>query len=118
MSAFGGRATSTRVAFPIKGDKSNVALWWNCDSLVAGGTALASLTLSPRGQPRTAATPRDPLELVRSTVLETDPRARDEIPDGARNEHFSRLGLGGDPRSDRDGDAGDLALGELALARM
>jgi len=55
---------------------------------------------------------------MRSAVLEADPRARDEIPDGARNEHFTRLGLGGDPRPDRDGDARDLALGELALARM
>ena len=58
------------------------------------------------------------LELVDAAVVEVDAGAGDEILDGARDEHLARPGLRGDARADVDGDAGDLVVAELALARV
>ena len=59
---------------------------------------------------------RDPPQLVGATVVERDAGAGDEIVDGLRDEDFVRLGDGGHACSDVDGDSGNLAVGDLALA--
>jgi hypothetical protein len=51
-------------------------------------------------------------------ILEFEPGARDEIFDRARHEHFARLRVRGDPRTDVDGDSADLAVDELTLSRV
>src|SRR4029079_2684832 len=56
------------------------------------------------------------LQLVRPAVHERDAGAGDEIADGLRAEDFVRFCARGDPRSDRDRDARDLAVGDRALA--
>jgi hypothetical protein len=43
---------------------------------------------------------RNAFQLMLSTVLELQARARDEIPDCARHEHLSGRRLIGDPRAD------------------
>ncbi len=74
------------VAFPIKGDKSSVACWWEGDTS------------------------------HRSAILEGEPGAGDEIPDRPRDQHFARPCGGSGACASRDGDAGHLVVGELALA--
>src|SRR5918996_1972839 len=61
---------------------------------------------------------RNALQLVLSAGLEGDPRARDEILDGAGDQHLAWLGAGRDPRADVHRKSRGLALDELALARM
>src|SRR5438128_1393970 len=58
----------------------------------------------------------DALELVRSGTLELDSRPRDEVPYGARGQDLSGRRDGGDAGGDVDGDSGDLAVQQLALA--
>lgn len=41
---------------------------------------------------------------------------KDEVPDGARDEHIVRPGEGADPRADVDGHTADVVTDELALA--
>src|SRR4051812_29625895 len=57
-----------------------------------------------------------PLQLVHSTVFELDARAGDEILDGAGDEHLARPGERGHACTRVDGNAGDVAVVELALA--
>src|SRR5919201_3168968 len=61
---------------------------------------------------------RDPLQPVLAAVLEVDPRAGDEVLDGARDEHLAGLGKRRHARADVHGDAADLAVDELALTRV
>src|SRR5204862_7586792 len=53
---------------------------------------------------------------MRSAILEGEPRAGDEISDRPRDQDFARPCGGSDACANRDGDAGHLAVGELALA--
>src|ERR671930_2095198 len=61
---------------------------------------------------------RHALQLVSAAVLELEPRPRDEVLDGARDEHLARPSLVGDAGSDVDGDPARLPAVELALAGM
>ena len=49
----------------------------------------------------------DALQLVLPALLELDPRPCNEIADGARHEHFVRLGYRGHPGADVHRDSGD-----------
>src|SRR5437867_2572441 len=51
-----------------------------------------------------------------AAVLEGEAGAGDEVLDGARDEHLAGPGLRSDPRARVDGDPGDLAVQEFALA--
>src|SRR6266571_3532047 len=62
--------------------------------------------------------PRHALELALGPLLEVDPRAGYEIPDGGRDEYLARGGRAGHSSTDRHRDPRDLALVELALARV
>ena len=53
-----------------------------------------------------------------AALVELKARAGDEILHRLRDEHFSPARQSRDARADRDGDAGDLALVQLALARV
>jgi hypothetical protein len=57
-------------------------------------------------------------QLADAAILERNPRAGDEILDGARNEHLSGLRLRRNAGADVDGDARHLAVDELAFARV
>ncbi len=61
---------------------------------------------------------RHALQLGDSTVAELDPRARNQVLDGARDEHLARPRLGGYACPDVHRDAADLAIDPLALARV
>src|SRR4051812_26661204 len=60
--------------------------------------------------------PRDALELVRSAIVEGEPRPDDEVADRPRNQDLVRPGLGTDSRGDVDGDAADVLAHPLELA--
>jgi hypothetical protein len=60
----------------------------------------------------------DALELVLTAVFEGQPGAGDQILDRARDEHLAGLGIGSDPGAGVHGDAGHLAVHQLALARV
>src|SRR6185437_14383188 len=62
--------------------------------------------------------PRHSLQLPFAAVLESQARAGDEVFDGLRDEHLARPGGSGDACPDRDGQARNLAVVELALARV
>jgi hypothetical protein len=53
---------------------------------------------------------------VNASIVEADLRSGDEVADGLRDEHLARSGMRRDPGADVDGEPGDLALVELALA--
>ena len=57
-------------------------------------------------------------EVVLAAIPEPKIRACDEILDRARYEHLARFGERCDACPDRDCDAGDLAVGDFALAAM
>ena len=61
---------------------------------------------------------RDALQRRDAAILELEPRAGDEVFHGARDEHLARVGLRRDARADVHGDARDLAVRELDLARV
>src|SRR5829696_1971399 len=61
---------------------------------------------------------RNTLELVLAAVLELDPRTCDEVLHGRRDENFAGSGERSYACADRDGDAGDLVVVQLALARV
>src|SRR5207302_2758992 len=58
------------------------------------------------------------LELAVAAVDELEARPGDEIANGAGDKHLARARLPGDARADRHSDAGDLAVGQLALPRV
>src|SRR5581483_1413230 len=58
------------------------------------------------------------LESAAAPVAEGQPRADDEIPDGARRQHLARRGFACDARADVHGDAADVVSHALALARV
>ena len=62
--------------------------------------------------------PLHAFQLALVPALELDPRAGDEIPDGGSDEYLARGGRPGHPSTNRDGNPRDLALVELALARV
>ena len=53
---------------------------------------------------------------MRASVLEGDPRARDEVLDRARDKHLARLGPGGNAGAGVDGDPRHLPVQQLTLA--
>ena len=53
-----------------------------------------------------------------ATVGEAEARPGDQILDCAGNQHLARRGKCGDPSSKRNRETGDLAIQQLALARM
>src|SRR2546428_4139274 len=57
-------------------------------------------------------------QLVLAALVELEPRARDEVLDRAGDEHLARARRGRYARADVDGDAADLAGGDLAFARV
>src|SRR5438105_14601275 len=57
-------------------------------------------------------------ELALSPLLERDPRAGDEVADGARDQHLSRVCLSRDARARVHGDPTHLAVHQLALTGM
>src|SRR5262245_9507323 len=59
---------------------------------------------------------RNSLQFVRSAVLENEGSAGDEVLHGSGDEDFAWLSHGGEPGSDGDGDAGELAVQPLALS--
>jgi hypothetical protein len=59
--------------------------------------------------------PRHALELVHAAVIERDLRARDEVLDRARDEHFACLRLRGDPSTHIYGETRDLLSPDLTL---
>jgi hypothetical protein len=62
--------------------------------------------------------PRHPFEFVLATVVELDSRAEDEVLDGPRHQHLSRVGQRSDPRSDVDRNATEVIASDLTLAGM
>src|ERR687888_1229022 len=62
--------------------------------------------------------PRHALQLVRAAVLELEPRPRDEVLHGARDEHFARRRSVGHARADVHRNPPQLPAVELALARV
>src|SRR5262245_42486742 len=59
---------------------------------------------------------RNALEGGGAAVVELQPRAGHQVLDGLRDEHLPGGRLGRHPRPDRDRDAGDLLVDDLALA--
>jgi len=57
---------------------------------------------------------RDAVQDVRSSILELDPRAGNEILDRLRDEHLACARCGSDPGADRDGQARDLPVGVVS----
>ena len=58
---------------------------------------------------------RDALQLMHASILETDPRAGDEILDSSRDEHLAAVRVPRHAGADVDGDAADLSVHQLAL---
>src|SRR4051812_42552975 len=58
------------------------------------------------------------LQLVLAPGVEADPRADDQVLDGARDEHLARPGGAHHARADVHGEAADVVADHLALARM
>src|SRR5947207_14996610 len=58
---------------------------------------------------------RYPLEVMRASIRELAPGARNQILDRARNEHFARLRQGSDAGRDMYGGAADMVLNDLTL---
>jgi hypothetical protein len=61
---------------------------------------------------------RNTLELVAATILEHELRPRDQILDGARDEHLTGLRVRGNPRPNVHGNPCDLSIDEVAFARV
>src|SRR5262245_9269923 len=59
---------------------------------------------------------RNALQLVGAALVELDSRTGHEVLDRGGDEHFTRLGERGDPRSRRDRDPAELAVDALELA--
>ena len=79
------------------------------------GRGGARRPLGPVGAGRVELPFADVLQRVRASRLEAEARARDEVLHGPRDENLVRARLPADPRADREGDARDLALVDLAL---
>src|SRR4029078_4470387 len=60
----------------------------------------------------------DAFELGRPAIAESKARAGDEVPDRARHENLSGLGLARHPRTAVHGDPTDLPVHHLALPRV
>src|SRR5262249_12358757 len=60
----------------------------------------------------------NPLQLVHAASLEGEAGSGDEVLDRLRDEHLAGLRVRGDAGAGMDGDAGHLAVHELALARV
>src|SRR2546423_11308064 len=60
----------------------------------------------------------DALQLALTELLELDSRTGDEISHSGRDKYLSCAGRGRHPRTDRNRDARELAVVELALARV
>src|SRR5512133_2151678 len=61
---------------------------------------------------------RNPLQPLPAAILEVDSGPADEVLHGARDEHLAGLGERCHTRADVHRDAADLAVHELALARV
>src|SRR3954469_3714349 len=71
---------------------------------------------SPRHDGKDLPRAASPLRPVHAPVLQLDARAGGEILDGAGDEHLARPGERGHACTRVDGNAGDVAVVELALA--
>src|SRR6266511_3454042 len=60
----------------------------------------------------------DALQVRDAAIAEPNAGPRDEVLDRARDEHFTRRRFGRHSRSDMHGDPSDLAVHDLALARV
>src|SRR5436305_15314364 len=80
----------------------------------AGRSLLTASAAGRRGEQLPAVW--DALELVFAAIGEGDPRARDEVPDRARDEHLPFAGVFADARGDVDCDAADVVAHDLTLA--
>ena len=59
---------------------------------------------------------RDSLEAVRAAIAKLEPRARNQILDGAGDEYFVGSSDGGDARTDMHRDPYHAVTGEFAFA--
>ena len=57
-------------------------------------------------------------QLDGAATYEADPRADDQVADGAGDEDFAGAGVAEDPRRDMYGDSSDVVVQQLTLARM
>src|SRR5438874_63109 len=116
----GYAATNHRGALPFK-DEARTAQTASANAACAHApecTLTATISGSPYGLTARLALGRvqsplagDAFELMRSAILEGEPRAGDEISDRPRDQDFSRPCGGSDACANRDGDAGHLAVG-------
>src|SRR6478609_10247239 len=60
----------------------------------------------------------DSFEFVLTAVVEGDTGAGDEVAHGLGDQHLVWVGESRDPGANVDGDAGDFAIGDLALASV